>query len=494
LSDSPSEITSLDASSRASVSLLRALGPATAIALVVGNVIGSGIFAKPGTIAAQGASFGLIISVWIFGGVLCLLGTLCFAELAALFPKAGGPYVYLREAYGRGVAFLFGWNEVLFNRPGGIGALGTFFLTSLLAALHWKAGVWTQIGLISALILVIAWVNVLGVIWGGRLQNLTTVIKAGGVAFVAAAPFVLQALTGSGIDWGNYSSALWVSPQAAAAENVTDWLSRFGIILLAVMWAYHGWSSVTPVAEEIRNPQRNVPLALVAGISIVTVLYVSANVAYHGVLSMNELAEAGNDGAYAACTKFTQPLGGWGGTLITAVILCSTFGAINSNLLVTPRVAYAMGRDGEFFPALGQVHVIYRTPAVAIVAQAVMAIALLVASGLATQWAGLAKDKSVFTLLTNFVVFASAVFEGLCVLGLFLLRRKHADVPRPYRVPGYPLVPLAFLLSFAAFLLLVFLSAPLEAVAGLVLVGLGLPVHLWWRRRSRAGERPASAG
>jgi APA family basic amino acid/polyamine antiporter len=472
------------------VSLLRVLGPATAIALVVGNVIGSGVFAKPGTIAAQGGDFILIISAWIFGGVLCLLGSLCFAELAAAMPHSGGPYVYLREAYGKPIAFLFGWTELLLARPGGIGALGTFFVIALFTTLGWSAGVWTQIAAVSGIIVLMAWVNVLGVVWGAAVQNLTTIIKAGGVGLVALTPFVLHLVNGSSVDWTNYATTY------ASASQDPSWSMRFGLVLLAVMWAYHGWSSVTPVAEEIRDPQRNVPLALVAGIGIIALLYVSANVSYHGVLPMDQLAAAGNKGAHVVAEKL---LGEAGGVMLTAIILCSTFGAINSNLLVSPRVAYAMGRDGAFFRALGTVHVIYRTPAIAIVAQASMAIALLVLSGFVSQWAatlpkeGLTgpylwreilarlRDKSVFELLTNFVVFASAVFDGLCVLGVMLLRRKHPEWPRPYRVPFYPLLPVLFLIFYIGFLVLVFLGAPFEALAGLVLVGLGLPVHFLWR-------------
>ncbi len=526
--------------------LLRALGPATAIALVVGGVIGSGIFAKPGTIAQEGLGFPWIISAWVLGGILCLLGALCFAELGAMLPRAGGPYVYLREAYGRVPAFLYGWGEVFFNRPAGIGALGTMFVVAVLAAARWEAGTWTQVALIVGLILFLGWVNILGVIWGGRVQNVTTWIKAGGVALVAIAPFALSAAGGVGIDAANYRSTL-----TAPGEDRSFTL-QFGAIMLAVMWAYHGWSGFTPVAEEIREPQRNIPLALVGGMGIVMLLYVSANVAYYGVLPMDELAAAGTTGAHATATRL---VGQWGAVLITAIIMCSTLGAINANLLLSPRVAFAMGRDGTFFRALGQVHVVYRTPAIAIAVQSLMAIALVAGSGLLTAWvSGAAKerireatanepplvqrqiakaiegkdrrlpaeiekalheepsdvrsrvmsairsqqpggpwlvrqvlvpleDKSVFDLLTNFVVFAGGIFDGLCVLAVIILRRRQPDLPRPYRTWGYPLVPIAYLVCFGEFLAVVFVGEPFEAIAGLVLVGLGLPVYFLVRAR-----------
>jgi APA family basic amino acid/polyamine antiporter len=535
--------------------LLRALGPATAIALVVGGVIGSGVFAKPGNIAQQGLGFEWIISAWVTGGVLCLLGALCFAELGAMLPRAGGPYVYLREAYGPAPAFLYGWGEVLFNRPGGIGALGAFFVVSLLKMLGWQAGIWTQIGLIVGLIALLGWVNVLGVVWGGRVQNVTTWIKAGGVALLAASPFVLQAVSGAAMDPANYRTTL------TAPSQERPWLLSFGAIMLAVMWAYHGWSGFTPVAEEIREPQRNIPLALLGGMGIVMLLYCSANIAYHGVLSLNELATAGDKGAHAMADRLIGPSGT---VLITAIIMCSTFGAMNSNLLLSPRVAFAMGRDGTFFRGLGEVHVVYRTPAIAIVVQSLMAIALVVASGLVTIWVrdaaverilaatagesavvrkkvalaiegkdrrlteeiqealqnepaetqsrvlaairgqqprgpwlarevvGRLENKSVFDLLTNFVVFASGLFEALCVLGVIVLRCRRPNLARPYRTWGYPLVPIAYLLCFGAFLAVVFVAEPFEAMAGLVLVAAGLPVFLLTRLggKNKDQDRP----
>src|SRR5262245_10374095 len=222
---------SSDDGPRGAVGLLRALGPATAIALVVGGVIGSGIFAKAGKVAAEGLDFPWIISAWVLGGILCLLGALCFAELGAMLPRAGGPYVYLREAYGRVPAFLYGWGEVFFNRPGGIGALGTMFVVAVLAAAQWDASIWVQVALIVGLIALLCCGNVLGVVWGGRVQNVTTWIKAGGVALVAVAPFALQAVSGAGIDPANYRSTL-----TTPAEE-PSFLLQYGAILLAVMWA-----------------------------------------------------------------------------------------------------------------------------------------------------------------------------------------------------------------------------------------------------------------
>lgn len=473
--------------------LLRALGLFTAVALVVGSVIGSGIFAKPGTIAGSGLSFPTILSVWMLGGALCVLGGLCFAELAAMLPRAGGPYVYLREAFGRPTAFLFGWTEVLLARPASCGALAMMFAGATFAAAGGTEDVWPQIGVALTLIGGLAWINVVGVVWGGRVQNVTTLIKAGGVAAVAILPFALLPWNSEAITWSNYGSRL-----AADQTPQEPFLAQYAVVLLAVMWAYDGWHHVTPIAEEIRDPQRNVPRALFIGIGIIISLYLSANLAYYGVLSMTELAKAGQDGAFAAAVRL---LGSGGGAALTAVIMCSTLGAINSNLLFSPRVAYAMGRDRVFFAALGRVHANYRTPSVAIVVQGLMSMALVVAAGLLklaltdvdrdtiddsrlARMVATIQDDSIFTLLTNFVIFAASIFYVLCVAAVIVLRWRQPDAPRPYRTFGYPYTPLAFLVVYGWFLWAIYVERPFEAQVGLLLIALGLPVFFVFRRKN----------
>lgn len=494
--------------------LLRALGPGAAIAVVVGNTIGSGIFLKPGRIAEDGGDFALIITAWVTGGLLSILGALSFAELATMLPRAGGLFVYLREAYGRPVAFLFGWNEFLFVLPGSIAALAMAFIGSLATAAGWPRGMAAQVACAIGLIAGMAWVNFMGVIWGGRVQVATTLIKAAGVGLAALAPFVFHLWTGAGIDGANYRSALATSGAALGAPAPAEkpappaesapWATRLGLILLAVMWAYNGWHGVTPVAEEIRDPARNIPRALFGGVGIVILLYLAANVAYHGVLSMAEMAAAGD---HAAEEMARRLLGGAGVTAISGIIMVSTFGAINSNMLLGPRVSFAMGRDDVFFRQLGRVHASYRTPATAIAVQAVMAAALVVVSAVlkrlmagvdaaAVPSATLGKAvltlqrDSIFTLLTNFVIFAASIFYMLGVMAVFLLRKKRPDWPRTYRTWGYPVVPALFLLAYAWFLWRVYLDKPFEAHAGLVLIGLGLPVYFAWQ--AWAARRPAA--
>jgi len=490
--------------------LKRDLGASIAVAVVVGNVIGSGIFYKPGKIAADAGSFGLILALWLVGGVLCLLGGLCFAELAAMFPRAGGMYVYLREAYGRMIAFLFGWMEVVFGKPAAIGALAVVFVGSLslnlnaLLSRSERAAISPagELVLTILVILGLAWVNIVGVIWGGRVQLLTTIVKAGFLAAVAMLPFALLPWRPNAIEAANFASTLATPSELPLAE-------RIGAVLLAVMWAYNGWHGVTPLAEEIRHPQRNLPLALLAGIGILIVLYVGANVAYHGVLSMQEMKDAGDHAAEVMLARLLGPLGG---AAMSAVIMCSTFGAINSNLLQAPRVSFAMGRDGVFFSSLGRVHATFRTPTPAIVLLALMAVLLVAAASggkqlvqalppgefswpLVSRVVGSLQNDSIFTLLTNFVIFSASIFYMLTVLAVIVLRRRRPGAERPYLTWGYPLTPVAFLIVYVWFLSQVYRSQPLEAHTGLVFIAAGVPVYFAfrrWRRRSWHSPEPSA--
>lgn len=449
-----------------SPTLLRALGLKSAILIVVGSVIGSGIFLKPGNNAARVGDFPLIIAAWLFGGVLCLLGALCFAELAAAYTEAGGLYVYLREAYGRPTAFCFGWSDFLFVRPASTGALAVAFIERIASAAGQTWHPFVVSGACALLLASIATVNIRGVVWGAWLQNVTTFAKAGGVLFLAVLPFVLLALGNRAFDAGNYSTS--VNPGDGQSNVV-----HFAIALLAVMWAYDGWHQVAPISEEIVDPQRNVPRALLGGVLILMALYVGANLAYHGVLSMSELAAAGDNGAKAMATK---ALGAAGGSLVTAIIVCSTFGTMCNNLLTTPRIPFAMARDGLALKSIGSVHPRFRTPAMAIGVQASMAAVMVLGSAL---WVLATTDPnsptaaaqgSMFGKLTDFAVFTGSIFYGLGVLAVIVLRRTRPNLQRPYRTWGYPLVPILFLAAYAWFLYEVYRGQPFEANVGLGIV------------------------
>lgn len=474
--------------------LKRALGPAVATAVVVGNTIGSGIFLKPGNIAGDCGQFGLILTVWVAGGVLCLLGALCVAELATMLPQAGGLYVYLREAYGKPVAFLYGWCEMLFSRPSSTGALAVAFVGSLALGLQWDVSAGTLVLLAVGLLAVLAWVNCLGVVWGGRVQFVTTLIKVGFLGLVALLPWLMLPWSDRALSWSNYATT--VTPRLSSLSL------QISAVLLAVLWAYDGWHGLAPLAEEVRRPQRNIPLALFAGVGILVLLYVGANVAYHGVLSMPEMKAAGN---HAAEEMLRRLLGRVGMAGMSAVIMCSTFGALNSNLLYAPRVTFAMGRDGLFFRELGRVHATYRTPVVAIVVHAAMAAGLVVAVAggqylvrdlaasevtgeFARRIVASLQGGTTFDVLTNCVVFSASIFYLLSVLAVVVLRVRQPDARRRYRAWGYPLTPLVFVAVYVWFLTQIYASHPLESRAGLLCIALGVPVYFLYRKLSR---RPA---
>ncbi len=444
-----------------------------AIAIVVGNVIGSGIFAKPGRIAAEAGRFDLIITAWITGGVLCLLGGLCFAELAVMLPRAGGLYVYLKEAYGKLTAFLFGWQECLFNRPASTGALSMIFVGSFSNMTGIGFNLTTQVVLAIGLQLGMGVVNVMGVLWGGWVQAATTVIKAGFVAFVAVLPFVME-LAGQHV-------ASFTTFQSTTTPLQTTLTTQFAAVLLAVMWAYNGWHGITPVAEEIRDPQRNIPIALFGGIGLLIALYIGANLAYHAVIPLNEMAQPANR-EHVAELMVNRLLGPLGGKLMSIGVMLSTLGAINSNLLLGPRVSFAMGRDQVFFSKLGDVHARFRTPALAIGIQALLGALLVVLSAVLVETVPYFREKSIFSILTNAIIFVSSIFYVLSVAAVMTLRRKRPELDRPYRTLGYPFVPIVYIVFYCWFLVYIFKGQPMEALMGFALILLGVPAYLYWRR------------
>ena len=471
--------------------LSRSLGPGIAISMVVGAVIGSGIFLKPGEIAKEGGSFPLIISAWIIGGFVCLLGALCVSELALMMPKAGGLYVYLQRAYGKLTSFLYGWNLFFFVEPASDGALGIAFAIAFTDTIGWERNPLLETGIAASLVVIVAWLNFLGVVWGGRFQAATTIIKAGFLGLLALFPFVMLVFTDQSIQIANYSTSL-VSPNASIT-------TRFAIVMLAVMWAYSGWHFVTPVAEEIRKPQRDIPLALIGGIVILIVLYVGANLAFHGVLSMEEMKAAKETVPQTMMKKLLSP--GWGkmgSALVSAVIMCSTLGALNGGLLITPRVTLAMGRSGTFFRSFAYVHPKYRTPAVAIFAQMAMALILLAASLCLVTFVKSFQARSIFTILTNYTVFCYGPFLMLTIAAVIVLRVNEPDRERPFRSPLYPLEPIIFLLFYGWFLYKISSAtyvmasqsweSALESISVLSLILLGIPIFYLVRSMNKQRE------
>jgi len=455
-----------------------------ATAVVVGTIIGSGVFKKPQSIAEQVPHFGLTALLWVLGGVLVLLGALAYAEVTVLLPRAGGNYVFLREAYGRLAGFLWGWVDFCIIRSASMAALATIFTESLHDILRNEAfqqavglpsGIhldfWPQRLMTVSILIVLAWVNVRGVRWGGLVQLLITIVKVGSLAAIALLPFLVLAAWISAPTMPNFDNLRPVWPD--------DWrqisLGGLGSAFLGVLWSYHGWQNISPVAEEVRHPQRNLPLALLVGVAIVIALYLSVNLAYSLVIPRLEMA--GLKETTVATAFSLRLLGSLGAAAASAAVMGSVFGALNGNLLVGPRLLYALGEDGLAPRALGVVHARYHTPAAAILVLAIWS-ALQVVTVAFLTWVGwLEESKSHFDRLTDFAMFGAVIFETLAVVSIFIFRRRRPDAERPYRCPGYPLVPALYVILPAFVLVNMFVHETVEALAGVGFIALGAAVY-----------------
>jgi amino acid transporter len=457
-----------------------------ATAVVVGTTIGSGVFKKPQSIAEHVPNFGLAALIWVLGGALVLLGALTYAEVTVLLPRAGGNYVFLREAYGRLAGFLWGWVEFCIIRSASLAALATVFTESLHDVLRNEAfqqavglpagthlGFWPQRLLTVSVLIALGWVNIRGVRWGGLVQLLITIIKIGSLAAIAALPFLVLATWLSAPTMPDFGNLRPVWPDDLRQIS----LGHLATAFLGVLWAYHGWMNIAPVAEEVRHPQRNLPLALLGGVAIIITLYLGANLAYYLVIPREQMAGLKQT---TVATEFSlRLLGPLGAAAASAAVMCSVFGALNGNLLVGPRLLYAMGEDGLAPRALRQVHPRYHTPALAIAVLAAWS-ALQVLTVAFLTWLGwLEQSKSHFDRLTDFAMFGAVIFETLAVVSIFVFRRRRAEAERPYRCPGYPLVPALYVILPMFVLVNMFLREEtiLEALAGLGFIALGAAVY-----------------
>jgi APA family basic amino acid/polyamine antiporter len=459
--------------------LPRVLGPVAATAIVVGTVIGSGVFKKPHAIAVAVPHPGLVALVWILGGVLVLLGALAYAEVAVLYPRAGGNYVFLREGYGRLAGFLWGWVEFWIIRSASLAALATVFTESLhdvILALElpgWaQLGFWSQRGVTVGVLVGLAAVNIRGVRWGSGLQVFITLVKVGSLVAIAVLPFVLwQALSGTHQPSFDNLDPVW--PAGLSTISFAGLASA----LLGVLWAYHGWMNIGPIAEEVRQPQRNLPLALLLGVVILVALYLGANFAYYLTLPGSEMARISDR---PIATEFAlRLLGSAGGVAASAAIMCSVFGALNGNLLVGPRLLYAMGEDALAPRWLRALHPRYQTPAPAIAVLTAWAALLVVGVAVLTQAGLLDPKKSHFDRLTDFAMFGAVIFETMAVLSIFVFRWKLPHVERPYRCPGYPIVPALYVVLPAYVVVNMFLGERerIEALLGVGFIVLGTLVY-----------------
>lgn len=445
--------------------LIRALGLGSAILLVIGTVIGSGIFLTTGGMAALIPSPTLLLTAWVLGGVLAIAGGLTYAEMGAMYPRSGGVYVFLREAYGGLPAFLYGWASFLVIISGTMAAVAVGFaeyLSYFVPALSTSRRVfsvpvpWGTFSVSAGQLVAAASLGVLGAVnyVGVRTGNmLNVVLTAAKVAGLAAIPIMVLVA-------GSAEPAF----TPVVPPEVVRPLASFGVAMIAVLWTYESWYYVTYAAGEIKDPERNVPRALVLGVAALIGIYVSVNVAYLHALSIDEMRGVTRIAEKTA----TVLIGPSGAAFIALTVVISTFGCNAAGLLGGSRVLFAMGRDGVFLPAASRVHARYRTPHVAIVSL--------------TVWSMILALSGTYEQLFTYVMFASILFSAAAGAALFVLRRTQPGQPRPYRAWGYPVVPAIFLTGSAVFVLNTLVERPAESFTGLGLVLLGVPVYLWQRR------------
>jgi len=457
-----------------------------ATTIVVGSMIGSAIFVAPSIMAKSVQTPGLLLGLWVFGGLFTILGAVAYGELAAMWPHAGGQYVFLREAYGNFWAFLYGWANFLVIQTGFNAAVAIAFakylgvlipelgednvlavvpLGDLLPAawagylpdLLRRVEINSAQLVACAVIALLTWINVRGVRHGAFVQNLFTVLKVAALAALCVA-----GLSKAGANAANFL------PLAPGKEVLqAGFLAGVAVALSKALFAYDAWNTVTFVAEEVRDSERTLPRALLLGSLITTVVYVLTNIAYLAVLPVADMAQVEENRVAQAVAAVL--FGKFGVTLVVAAILISTFGCVNGMILGGARVYYAMARQGLFFRRCAALHPRNATPAVALLYEGVWSIVLVFAGS--------------YTKLLTFSTFASVFFGGLTVAGVYLLRVKQPARPRPYRCWGYPITPALYLLVCVPFLIYVVLGEPEATLSGLVLVLTGIPFYWFWRRK-----------
>ncbi|HZI17775.1 MAG TPA: amino acid permease [Pyrinomonadaceae bacterium] len=433
--------------------LRRDVGLATATAVVVGEVIGVGIFLTPAGMAKSlGSPFWLLV-VWLLMALTALCGALCYGELASRFPEAGGGYVYLRETYGRAVAFLYGWTAFLVIDPG----LTAAFAAGLAGYAVYLTGlspVWAKVVGVAAIVFVAA-VNVAGVRAGGWLVRWLTVLKLSALGLILVWGFAL----GLG-DWSHFEPLVERRPGSAPL------LGALAGALVAAFFSFGGWWDVSKLAGEVRDPARNLPRALVAGVLVVTVVYVLTSAVFIYLVAPERVTTAETFAAQAGEALFGRA----GGVVFSAAVVLAVLGSLAGFVMSAPRVYFAMARDGLFFEAAARIHPRFGTPALAITLQAALA-CLLVLLG-------------TFEQIISFFVFAVVLFIALTAAALFVLRRREA-APAPFEAPGYPFTPLVFLLSLVLMLFLLGAGSPVQAFSGAAVALLGLPVYYFLFRGGR---------
>ncbi len=467
-------------------SLVRKLGLFTAVTIVIGSMIGSGIFKKSASMSGELGAPGIILIIWLVAGIISLIGALTNAEVAGILPRAGGQYVYFREMYGNFTAYLYGWAIFAVIQTGSIASIAYvfsgyfeyFFPTPHLSpgweawgfSLKWGEQVildlypLKDIGLKMLtifLIMFLSTVNYFGVVFGGVVQNIFTVLKNVAIAFIVVLALTMGA--GSAANFSPFVNAAFQYPSGSLLGGIV-------LALSGAFWAYDGWNNITYLGGEVKDAQRNIPKAMMFGMFFVIAVYLLVNLAYFYVLPVDVM----KDSTFLAADVMKRSVGDWGGTFVAIAVLVSTFGTTNGTILVSARVYYAMAKDGLFFKKLEDVHHKYKTPGTSLLIQG--------------MWASLITMTGTFDQLTDMLIFVSWIFYGMGAYGVFVLRKKMPNAERPYKAFGYPLLP-AFFVVFSAF----FVGFSIwynvrNAVFGMLLVAIGIPLYFYFNKQKKEAK------
>ncbi len=446
------------------------LGVFDATTLIVGSMIGSGIFIAPAIMSTYIQTPGLLILMWLLGGLFTICGALSLGSLAAAIPKMGGPYVFLRMAYSPIVGFLYGWTAFLVIQSGVIAAVSIAFAKYLGAIFPIIAE--SQILYANSLfsissvqliaicaIIILSILNIQGIKLGALVQNIFTVSKVAALLFLIAIVFIF-----GGGSVHNFTPVF--TPKINETLNLS-FFAAFAVAMSKALFAYDAWNSVSFVAEEIRNPRKNLPLALLIGTSLTTILYTLSTVAYLYIVPIDQMAQV-PEGRIAA-TVAELVLGNFGKVFIVIAILISTFGCINGIILLSARLYYSMAKDRLFFEGMGKIHPKYETPSTALVYQCIFA-SLLTLSG-------------TYSDLLTYAIFGSLLFNALTIFSLFILRKKMAVADRPAKIWGYPFTPLLYVLIAILFIVYIFIGDLRNSGMGLLLILSGIPFYFFWKKK-----------
>ena len=447
--------------------LVRGLSATDATLITIGSVLGSGAFLTSADVARALPHAGLVLLAWIFGGVLTLAGALTYAELGTMMPRAGGPYHFLKEAYGPIFGFLKGWVDFLVVMSGGLAAiavgfgeyLGSFvpFFSSSNVLLGadlfghaWKLTGGAVAGVLAVLFFTVT--NIMGLRESAVLQNLLTVLKVGAMLALSLLGLVVAPV---------------VSPDFTSTAMPPSLLSALGLAMIGVVWTFDGWYALTYLGGEMKEPSRDLPRAMVGGVGAVTILYVLLNVVYLHAIPVLEMPGHPRIAEAAAVALF----GAGAAKLVSAAVMVSAFGCIGSTILYSTRTYLPMARDGVFFKSLAEVHPKWRTPVACILAQGAWTVVLTI--------------SGTYEAIYTYVVVVLFLFHAATGAAVFVLRARKPEWPRPYRVTGYPFVPALFILTSLAFVLNSLMERPVESLLGFGIMLLGIPAYLYWRRASR---------